>query len=188
MREKLYQNNSNKQDCTDSLELLSKDEPLKLHLAQWAKLWMQVLDEFRNGKRKLKKVETKTQTNNSVSNLDRMNAHNLIMEYIRSRPALMPANNRKLGPLKPSPQSLIEQIHESIRKQDVKLKPVHLNPRNTLFAPIVGHVVDRDRLDKIECSSENNSPILRRKLIKADIDFVDWDDSDFNQIRYSSLF
>lgn len=184
-------NKSNKpNDCTDSLDQLSNDEPLKLHLAQWARLWMQVLEEFRNGKRKLRKVETPAKnTTNQFSHLDRTNAHALIMEYIRSRPALMPANNRKLGPLKPSPQSLIEQIHDQIRKQDVKLKPVQWDPRNTLFAPVVGRVLENGELfDKQQlCNSENSSPMIRKKLIKADID--SFMDDDFSGVRkYSSLF
>lgn len=157
---------------------------------------MLVLDEFRNGKRKLRKVEQTDKLDkldkntNGLNTLDRTNAHALIMEYIRSRPALMPANNRKLKPSsKPSSQSLIEQIHESIRKQDVKLKPVHLNPRNSLFAPVVGRVVENSEI-KLECNSENSSPMIRRKLIKADIDYIDWDNDDLGgrNIKYSSLF
>ena len=158
---------------------------------------MQVLDEFRNGKRKLRKVETvnPTETNGapvskapSVGNLSRMNAHNLIMEYIRSRPALMPAGNRKLGPVKPLEQSLIERLHEAIRRQDVKLKPTARNPRNALFTPLVGRVVERSAEDERSlCDSTDSSPAIRRKLIKADIDFIDWDHEDCG-IKYSSLF
>ena len=183
----MNKNNSKNKDCLDSLEL-NKDEPInKLALKEWARLWMQVLDEFRNGKHKLKKVETKAQTSNTISsNLGRMNAHNLIMEYIRSRPALMPANNRKLGPLKPSSQSFIEQIHESILKQDTKLKPVNMNPR--LFLPVVGRVVDSEFVRQ-QCNSEESSPMIRRKLIKADIDsYSDWDDSFTGVNKYSSHF
>lgn len=216
MREKMNQTKSSnkRQDCTDGLKL-DNDEPLKLHLAQWAKLWMQVLDEFRNGKRKLRKVETTNPiesasaaaaaTNGSpagreaagkpavtsVGNLSGMNAHNLIMEYIRSRPALMPASNRKLGPVKPLEQSLIEQLHAAIRRQEVKLKPTSLNPRNALFRPLVGRIVERSATatedERSLCNSTDSSPAIRRKLIKADIDFIDWDHEDCG-MKYSSLF
>lgn len=198
-------NSSNKrQDCTDGLKL-GHDEPLKMHLAQWAKLWMQVLDEFRNGKRKLRKVETTSSTTStdavngtapvgkapSVGNLSRMNAHNLIMEYIRSRPALMPASNRKLGPVKPLEQSLIERLHDAIRRREVKLKPTSRNLRNALYTPLVGRVVDRSAAapdeEKSLCDSEDSSPMIRRKLIKADIDYIDWDQDD-RGMKYSSLF
>jgi len=194
-REKMFNSNSNKrQDCTDSLDKLGKDEPLKMHLAQWAKLYLQVLEEFKNGKRKLRKVDfTKVKSTSQLNELDgNVSAHTLIMEYIRSRPALMPANNRKLGPLKPSPQSLIDQINDQIRKQDFKLRPVHLDPRDTMYSPLVGRVVENgvESDDKAQlCNLENNnSPMIRRKLIKADIDSF-MDDNDYSDVkRYSSLF
>ena len=50
-------------------------------------------------------------------------AHELILDFIRSRPPLIPVSRRVLKPQPPKQVTLREKLMESIVKQDHKLRP-----------------------------------------------------------------
>ncbi|KAL0961708.1 hypothetical protein UPYG_G00330660 [Umbra pygmaea] len=141
------------------------DEDLnELQNADWAKFWMQVMGDLRNGV-KLKKVQErqydplptefqltpyemlmddirfkryklrKVMVNGDVPPRLRKTAHEAILEFIRSRPPLNPVAARKLKPHPVHPRSLHERLLEGI-KQERKLRPVSpdLIRRNRLGA------------------------------------------------------
>ncbi|XP_034150661.1 protein spire homolog 1 isoform X2 [Esox lucius] len=123
-----------------------------LQNADWAKFWMQVMGDLRNGV-KLKKVQErqynplaiefqltpyemlmddirfkryklrKVMVNGDVPPRLKKSAHEVILEFIRSRPPLNPASARKLKPHPVPPPSLHERLLEGI-KQERKLRPV----------------------------------------------------------------
>ncbi|RWS08449.1 protein spire 1-like protein, partial [Dinothrombium tinctorium] len=122
-----------------------------LRVADWARLWMQVICELRKGV-KLKKVDLNVDISNKVEYeltpfemlLDdirsrryklkkvmvggdipqrvKKDAHELILEFIRSRPPLVPVSRRKLPTLPPKQQTPYEKLMQSIREYK-KLKP-----------------------------------------------------------------
>ncbi|KAL7043723.1 hypothetical protein ACKWTF_001640 [Chironomus riparius] len=124
-----------------------------------ARFWMQVVDELRRGVR-LKKINflhppteyamtpyeilmedirsrkyqlRKVMVNGDIPPKVKKDAHAVILEFIRSRPPLRKATDRKLAPLKrnPSPR---EQLLDSIRKGRV-LKPIAAGLKNRLLPP-----------------------------------------------------
>lgn len=131
--------------------------------ADWARLWMQVIRDLRNGV-KLKKVSldfeydvhrrteyeltpyemlledirakryklkhVQTNETNFHANKIKKDAHELILEFIRSRPPLVPVSKRNLPPLPPKQQTIYEKLMASIRSQPVKLRPVPM-PRTS---------------------------------------------------------
>ncbi|XP_027258497.1 protein spire homolog 1 isoform X3 [Cricetulus griseus] len=120
--------------------------------ADWARFWVQVMRDLRNGV-KLKKVQQrqynplpieyqltpyemlmddircrrytlrKVMVNGDIPPRLRKSAHEIILDFIRSRPPLNPASARKLKPTPPRPRSLHERILEEI-KAERKLRPV----------------------------------------------------------------
>ncbi|XP_049286991.1 protein spire-like isoform X2 [Anopheles funestus] len=123
----------------------------KIHFNDWARFWMQVVDELRRGVR-LKKINfsrtpieyeltpyeilmedirsrkynlRKVMVNGDIPPRVKKDAHAVILEFIRSRPPLRKASERKLAP---APLKRVscprEQLLDSIRKGRV-LKPVH---------------------------------------------------------------
>ncbi|XP_050076665.1 protein spire isoform X3 [Anopheles maculipalpis] len=123
----------------------------KIHFNDWARFWMQVVDELRRGVR-LKKISfsrtpieyeltpyeilmedirsrkynlRKVMVNGDIPPRVKKDAHAVILEFIRSRPPLRKASERKLAP---APLKRVscprEQLLDSIRKGRV-LKPVH---------------------------------------------------------------
>ncbi|XP_041495145.1 protein spire homolog 1 isoform X2 [Microtus oregoni] len=120
--------------------------------ADWARFWVQVMRDLRNGV-KLKKVQQrqynplpieyqltpyemlmddirskrytlrKVMVNGDIPPRLRKSAHEIILDFIRSRPPLNPASARKLKPTPPRPRSLHERILEEI-KSERKLRPV----------------------------------------------------------------
>ncbi|XP_029327681.1 protein spire homolog 1 [Mus caroli] len=120
--------------------------------ADWARFWVQVMRDLRNGV-KLKKVQQrqynplpieyqltpyemlmddirckrytlrKVMVNGDVPPRLRKSAHEVILDFIRSRPPLNPVSARKLKPTPPRPRSLHERILEEI-KAERKLRPV----------------------------------------------------------------
>ncbi|XP_029140119.1 protein spire homolog 1 [Protobothrops mucrosquamatus] len=133
----------NKESSTDLDELKTAD---------WAQFWVQVMRDLRNGV-KLKKVQErqynplpieyqltpyemlmddirskrytlrKVMVNGDIPPRLKKSAHEIILDFIRSRPPLNPASARKLKPTPPRPRSLHERILEEI-KSERKLKPV----------------------------------------------------------------
>ncbi|XP_022603222.1 protein spire homolog 1-like isoform X2 [Seriola dumerili] len=132
------------------------EEPVKdlneLQNADWARFWVQVMRDLRNGV-KLKKVQErqynplpieyqltpyemlmddirskryklrKVMVNGDIPPRLKKSAHEIILEFIRSRPPLNPASARKLKPHPPRPRSLHERLLEDI-KAERKLRPV----------------------------------------------------------------
>nr|XP_055075927.1 protein spire homolog 1 isoform X2 [Misgurnus anguillicaudatus] len=124
----------------------------ELQNADWACFWVQVMRDLRNGV-KLKKVQErqynplpiefqltpyemlmddirskryklrKVKVNGDIPPRLKKSAHEMILEFIRSRPPLNPASARKLKPHLPQPPSLHERILAEIRSER-KLRPV----------------------------------------------------------------
>uniref|UniRef100_A0A3Q2ZU80 Spire-type actin nucleation factor 1a n=1 Tax=Kryptolebias marmoratus TaxID=37003 RepID=A0A3Q2ZU80_KRYMA len=146
----------------------TQEEPGKdlneLENADWARFWVQVMRDLRNGV-KLKKVQErqynplpieyqltpyemlmddirskryklrKVMVNGDIPPRLKKSAHEIILEFIRSRPPLNPVSARKLKPHPPRPRSLHERLLEDI-KAERKLRPVspdvNKNRRNRL--------------------------------------------------------
>ncbi|XP_047382211.1 protein spire homolog 1 isoform X2 [Sciurus carolinensis] len=130
----------------------SSTELEELKNADWARFWVQVMRDLRNGV-KLKKVQErqynplpieyqltpyemlmddircrrytlrKVMVNGDIPPRLKKSAHEIILDFIRSRPPLNPASARKLKPTPPRPRSLHERILEEI-KAERKLRPV----------------------------------------------------------------
>nr|XP_057903128.1 protein spire homolog 1 isoform X2 [Doryrhamphus excisus] len=124
----------------------------ELQNADWARFWVQVMRDLRNGV-KLKKVQErqynplpieyqltpyemlmddirskryklrKVMVNGDIPPRLKKSAHEVILEFIRSRPPLNPVSARKLKPHPPRPRSLHERLLEDI-KAERKLRPV----------------------------------------------------------------
>ncbi|XP_018079119.1 protein spire homolog 1 isoform X4 [Xenopus laevis] len=124
----------------------------ELKNADWAHFWVQVMRDLRNGV-KLKKVQErqynllpieyeltpyemlmddirskrytlrKVMVQGDIPPRLKKSAHEIILDFIRSRPPLNPVAARKLKPTPPRPRSLHEQILEGI-KSERKLRPV----------------------------------------------------------------
>ncbi|KAJ8334322.1 hypothetical protein SKAU_G00399610 [Synaphobranchus kaupii] len=123
-----------------------------LQNADWARFWVQVMRDLRTGV-KLKKVQErqydplpiefqltpyemlmndirskrfklrKVMVNGDIPPKLKKSAHEVILDFIRSRPPLNPVAARKLKPHPPRPRSLHERILEEI-KAERKLRPV----------------------------------------------------------------
>ncbi|XP_037712390.1 protein spire isoform X2 [Drosophila subpulchrella] len=120
----------------------TQQELAKLGFNDWARFWVQVIDELRRGVRlkksnhertpieyeltpyeilmgdiRAKKYQLrKVMVNGDIPPRVKKDAHAMILEFIRSRPPLKKASERQLGPpriCEPSPR---EQLMESIRK------------------------------------------------------------------------
>ncbi|XP_051992752.1 protein spire homolog 1 isoform X2 [Xyrauchen texanus] len=134
----------------------TREEPVRdldeLQNADWARFWVQVMRDLRDGV-KLKKVQErqynplaiefqltpyemlmddirskryklrKVMVNGGIPPRLKKSAHEIILEFIRSRPPLNPVSARKLKPHPPRPPSLHERILEEIRSER-KLRPV----------------------------------------------------------------
>ncbi|XP_077404795.1 protein spire homolog 1-like isoform X2 [Vanacampus margaritifer] len=124
----------------------------ELQNADWARFWVQVMRDLRHGV-KLKKVQErqynplpieyqltpyemlmddirskryklrKVMVNGDIPPRLKKSAHEVILEFIRSRPPLNPVSARRLKPTPPRPQSLHERLLEDI-KTERKLRPV----------------------------------------------------------------
>ncbi|KAK5855105.1 hypothetical protein PBY51_005240 [Eleginops maclovinus] len=134
----------------------TREEPAKdldeLQNADWARFWVQVMRDLRDGV-KLKKVQErqynplpieyqltpyemlmddirskryklrKVMVNGNIPPRLKKSAHDIILEFIRSRPPLNPVAERKLKPTPQRPRSLHERLLEGI-KSERKLRPV----------------------------------------------------------------
>ncbi|XP_042294413.1 protein spire homolog 2 isoform X2 [Sceloporus undulatus] len=129
-----------------------------LRNTDWARLWVQLMRELRNGI-KLKKVQEKqfnplpteyqltpfemlmqdirarnyklrkVMVDGDIPPKVKKNAHELILDFIRSRPPLRQASERRLRPMPQKQQTLHEKILEEI-KQERKLRPVQERYQN----------------------------------------------------------
>ncbi|XP_069175377.1 protein spire homolog 1 isoform X2 [Procambarus clarkii] len=141
--------------ATQSADLLSSEHDLReLQCEDWARLWMQVMRELRNGV-KLKKPDysrgpieyaltpyemlmddirsrrytlNKVMVDGDIPQRVKKDAHTIILDFIRSRPPLRKASERKLLPPPRKISSPMELLMESIRK-DHTLKHVNTPTR-----------------------------------------------------------
>ncbi|TRY88604.1 hypothetical protein DNTS_029998, partial [Danionella cerebrum] len=156
----------------------------ELQNADWAWLWVQVMRDLRNGV-KLKKVQErqynplpiefqltpyemlmddirakryklrKVMVNGDIPPRLKKSAHEVILEFIRSRPPLNPVAARKLKPQAERPPSLHERILEEI-KAERKLRPVSPDQiRRSRFA--VRPLSMSQSFDSADVSSSNGA-------------------------------
>ncbi|XP_073646579.1 protein spire homolog 1 isoform X1 [Tursiops truncatus] len=180
----------------------------ELKNADWARFWVQVMRDLRNGV-KLKKVQErqynplpieyqltpyemlmddirskrytlrKVMVNGDIPPRLKKSAHEIILDFIRSRPPLNPASARKLKPTPPRPRSLHERILEEI-KAERKLRPVSPeetrrgrlevatpeSPKNVLESSMVnGGLTSQSKENG--ASAIQQVPVQRKKLLKA---------------------
>ncbi|CAC5403972.1 SPIR [Mytilus coruscus] len=159
-----------------------------LQRADWARLWVQMMRELRQGVR-LKKVEhihlppvefeltpfeilledirtrrytlNKVQVNGDIPNTVKSDAHDVMLDFIRSRPPLQPAKDRVLKSPPKRELSVREQLLLHIRSQPPKLKSVSEGQ----------HVVETSRT-KLDNNNENENPQPVRKVIKPDFNLL----------------
>ncbi|XP_075682562.1 protein spire homolog 1 [Rhinoderma darwinii] len=174
--------------------------------SDWARFWVQVMRDLRNGV-KLKKVQErqynmlpieyqltpyemlmddirfkrytlrKVMVQGDLPPRLKKSAHEIILDFIRSRPPLNPVSSRKLKPTPARPRSLHERILEEI-KSERKLRPVSPDeirhsrldvstPEVTRKQPnrtvVNGDVVERSRVD----GRAMQMTVQRRRLLKA---------------------
>ncbi|XP_037583793.1 protein spire homolog 1 isoform X2 [Cebus imitator] len=180
----------------------------ELKNADWARFWVQVMRDLRNGV-KLKKVQErqynplpieyqltpyemlmddirckrytlrKVMVNGDIPPRLKKSAHEIILDFIRSRPPLNPASARKLKPTPPRPRSLHERILEEI-KAERKLRPVSpeeirrsrldvTTPETTknLVEPSVVNGGLTSQTKENGLSTDQQVPAQRKKLLKA---------------------
>uniref|UniRef100_A0A3Q2P9E3 Spire-type actin nucleation factor 1b n=1 Tax=Fundulus heteroclitus TaxID=8078 RepID=A0A3Q2P9E3_FUNHE len=197
----------------------------ELQNADWARFWVQVMRDLREGV-KLKKVQErqynplpieyqltpyemlmddirskryklrKVMVNADIPPRLKKSAHEVILEFIRSRPPLNPVSARKLKPQAQPPPTLHERILEEI-KAERKLRPVSPDQirRGRLgkkshyeFSPYMG----RRTSSSLSLSNGSRSPRAepcgsqsvpqRKKLLKApSLAELDSSDSDVSQ-------
>ncbi|XP_045881373.1 protein spire homolog 1 isoform X6 [Meles meles] len=180
----------------------------ELKNADWARFWVQVMRDLRNGV-KLKKVQErqynplpieyqltpyemlmddirskrytlrKVMVNGDIPPRLKKSAHEIILDFIRSRPPLNPVSARKLKPTPPRPRSLHERILEEI-KAERKLRPVSPeeirrsrldvttpeSPKNAVESSMVnGGLVSQTKENGL--SAAQHVPLQRKKLLKA---------------------
>ncbi|XP_075795930.1 protein spire homolog 2 isoform X2 [Pelodiscus sinensis] len=135
----------------------SADELDSLRNTDWARLWVQLMRELRHGV-KLKKVQEKqydplpteyqltpfemlmqdirarnyklrqVMVDGDIPPRVKKDAHERILDFIRSRPPLKQVSERRLRPLPQKQRTLHEKILEEI-KQERKLRPVEMRPQ-----------------------------------------------------------
>ncbi|XP_076325177.1 protein spire homolog 1-like isoform X2 [Tachypleus tridentatus] len=171
-----------------------------LKFQDWAMLWMQVIKELRQGV-KLKKVDfdshpqhsieyeltpyemllddirsrryklNKIMVNGDIPPRVKKDAHALILEFIRSRPPLVPVSERKLPPPPQRQPSLYEKLMAAI-KQQPKLKPTTMRSSSV-------------ETSRTKLCRDDFTPQPRRRVIKPDLNlrlsssFDDDDGDDF---------
>ncbi|XP_008430012.1 protein spire homolog 1 isoform X3 [Poecilia reticulata] len=200
----------------------TSEEPVRdlneLQNADWARFWVQVMRDLREGV-KLKKVQErqynplpieyqltpyemlmddirskryklrKVMVNGDIPPRLKKSAHEVILEFIRSRPPLNPVSARKLKPQAQPPPTLHERILEEI-KAERKLRPVSPDEirrgRLDEFSPYMGRrtssslsLTNGSRSPRAEPSGSQSVP-QRKKLLKApslaELDSSDSDD------------
>ncbi|XP_041797792.1 protein spire homolog 1 isoform X5 [Chelmon rostratus] len=228
------------------MEEESSEEPGRdlneLQNADWARFWVQVMRDLREGV-KLKKVQErqynplpieyqltpyemlmddirskryklrKVMVNGDIPPRLKKSAHEVILEFIRSRPPLNPVSARKLKPQTQAPPTLHERILEEI-KAERKLRPVSpgevrrgrlvIRPLSMSFSfdasddfsPYMGRRVSSSlsltngsESPRVEPSGSQSAP-QRKRLLKApslaELDSSDSDDEVFGRRSASS--
>ncbi|NWV02226.1 SPIR2 protein, partial [Ptilonorhynchus violaceus] len=175
-----------------------------LRNTDWARLWVQLMRELRHGV-KLKKVQEKqfnplpteyqltpfemlmqdirarnyklrkVMVDGDIPPRVKKDAHELILDFIRSRPPLKQASERRLRPLPQKQRTLHEKILEEIR-QERKLRPVEQKARpSTGYSSLpciphacAGRLASSSCLELSRCPASAVPPRPRpRVLLKA---------------------
>ncbi|XP_041797789.1 protein spire homolog 1 isoform X3 [Chelmon rostratus] len=154
-----------------------------------------LMDDIRSKRYKLRKV----MVNGDIPPRLKKSAHEVILEFIRSRPPLNPVSARKLKPQTQAPPTLHERILEEI-KAERKLRPVSPGEvrRGRLddFSPYMGRRVSSSlsltngsESPRVEPSGSQSAP-QRKRLLKApslaELDSSDSDDEVFGRRSASS--
>ncbi|NXL48889.1 SPIR2 protein, partial [Podilymbus podiceps] len=159
-----------------------------LRNTDWARLWVQLMRELRHGV-KLKKVQEKqfnplpteyqltpfemlmqdirarnyklrkVMVDGDIPPRVKKDAHELILDFIRSRPPLKQASERRLRPLPQKQRTLHEKILEEIR-QERKLRPVespYHSQKGYSSLPCIPHACS-GRLASSSCLELSRSP------------------------------
>uniref|UniRef100_UPI0037E7D760 protein spire homolog 1-like n=1 Tax=Semicossyphus pulcher TaxID=241346 RepID=UPI0037E7D760 len=196
----------------------------ELQNADWARFWVQVMRDLREGV-KLKKVQErqynplpieyqltpyemlmddirskryklrKVMVNDIPPKLKK-SAHDIILEFIRSRPPLNPVSARKLKPQSQPPPTLHERILEEI-KTERKLRPVSPDEirRSRLdeFSPYMGRRVSSSlslttgsTSPRVEPSGSQSAPQRKRLLKAPSLAELDNSDSDDDIVGWRS--
>ncbi|XP_028437574.1 protein spire homolog 1 [Perca flavescens] len=200
----------------------------ELQNADWARFWVQVMRDLREGV-KLKKVQErqydplpiefqltpyemlmddiksrryklrKVMINGDIPPRLKKSAHEVILEFIRSRPPLKPVSDRKLKPQTQLPPTLHERILEEI-KSERKLRPVSPGEvrrgRLDEFSPYMGRrtssslsLINGSACPRGESSGSQSVP-PRKRLLKApslaELDSSDSDDETVGRRSASS--
>ncbi|XP_029957975.1 protein spire homolog 1 isoform X2 [Salarias fasciatus] len=200
----------------------------ELQNADWARFWVQVMRDLREGV-KLKKVQErqynplpieyqltpyemlmddirskryklrKVMVNGDIPPRLKKSAHEVILEFIRSRPPLNPVSARKLKPQAQPPPTLHERILEEI-KAERKLRPVSPDEvrrgRLDEFSPYMGRrtsstlsLTNGSASPRAQPSGSQSVP-PRKRLLKApslaELDSSDSDDEVFGRKSASS--
>uniref|UniRef100_H2TGE1 Spire type actin nucleation factor 1 n=1 Tax=Takifugu rubripes TaxID=31033 RepID=H2TGE1_TAKRU len=165
----------------------------ELQNADWARCWVQVMRNLRDGV-KLKKVQErqynplpiefqltpyemlmddirsrryklrKVMVNGDIPPRLKKSAHEVILEFIRSRPPLNPVSARKLKPQTQPPPTLHERILEEI-KAERKLRPV--SPGEMRRAKRTSSTLSLANVSSLAEPSGSQSVPQRKKLLKA---------------------
>ncbi|XP_078609310.1 protein spire homolog 1-like isoform X11 [Branchiostoma floridae x Branchiostoma japonicum] len=106
------------------------------------------------------------------------NAHDVILEFIRSRPPLSAAKNRQLKPAPPEEKTLHERIMDEI-KELPKLKPVsrrnQLVKSQTIDIVRVKTALEQEEEEAEEGDENDGSPTPKKKILKAPDFKFNWD-------------
>jgi len=97
-----------------------------------------LLNDIRSQRHKLKHV------NEDMLHRVKKDAHELILEFIRSRPPLVPVSKRSLAPVPPKQQNVYEKLMTSIRQKH-NLKPTPRPSRRESSGVVLGRVVASDK-------------------------------------------
>ncbi|KAH8276696.1 hypothetical protein KR018_010882 [Drosophila ironensis] len=171
----------------------TQQELAKLGFNDWARFWVQVIDELRRGVRlkksnyertpieyeltpyeilmgdiRAKKYQLrKVMVNGDIPPRVKKDAHAMILEFIRSRPPLKKASERQLGPPRMCTPSPREQLMESIRKgKELKqITPPVAPPLRQRLLPSANSTLSRSR----------------QRLIKVDFSKFQDDESFFDE-------
>ncbi|OTF75714.1 hypothetical protein BLA29_006317, partial [Euroglyphus maynei] len=144
-----------------------------------------LLDDIRSRRYKLNKV----MVNGDLPQRVKKDAHELILDFIRSRPPLVPVSNRVLRPAPPKQVTLYEKLMESIRREH-KLRPTPKPLKTYSFSANVtpSRYSENENDEKTTpTNNETNGKLCpknrRKKLIKADIKLDLFFDDENNDYR-----
>uniref|UniRef100_A0A671MM11 Protein spire homolog 1-like n=1 Tax=Sinocyclocheilus anshuiensis TaxID=1608454 RepID=A0A671MM11_9TELE len=164
--------------------------PIEFQLTPYEML----MDDIRSKRYKLRKV----MVNGDIPLRLKKSAHEIILDFIRSRPPLNPVSARKLKPHPPRPPSLHERILEEIRSER-KLRPVSpdMIRRSRLDIPDGPRKLAVSTLSLANGTSPARSPVnsvaggqplsQRKRLLKAPtLAELDSSDSDEEQNTWKS--